>query len=145
MSWFSALIMLATGVVLPTLDVYTDIEFAFKMLMWKPTHYTVDECNRYRPGWQGRNQKYATAILTPPIISWLFVAYQWLKTEVGVKQKLMTLPFLLLQVYPQWRALRVLYYGKWKKIRGWQRIKEDWETGISNLGRSPYHIHFMEI
>lgn len=72
-------------------------------------------------------------MLTPPIISWLFVTYQWFRTEVGAKQKLMTLPFLLLQVYPQWRALRVLYYGKWKKQRGWQRMKEEWETDICNL------------
>ena len=32
MSWFLALIMLATGVVLPTLNVYTDIAFAVKEL-----------------------------------------------------------------------------------------------------------------
>ena len=144
MSWFSALITLATGVVLPTVDVYSDIAFAVKMLMFKPSgriswdETRLDYCNR--TGRLARNKKYAIAMLTPPIISWLFVTYQWFRTEVGVKQKLTTLPFLLLQVYPQWRALRVLYCGKWKKQRGWQRMKEEWETEICNLGESPHEV-----
>ena len=160
MSSFSAAITLATGVVLPTFDVYSDIAFAINMLMWTPgplsvllrdvlphlqVHHGHPEgtnasyCTGQRLEQQlVTNKKYAAAMLIPPIISWLFVAYQWFRNEVGTKRKTMTLPFLLLQVYPQWRALRVLYYGKWKKQRGWQRMKDEWETEICSLGESPY-------
>ena len=148
MSWFSALITLATGVVLPTLDVYSDIALAVKLLMFKPRgkfsggESKSDLCNKDQPGWRVTNKKCAAAMLTPPLISWLFVTYQWFKNEAGIRQKLMTLPFLILQVYPQWRAMRVLYYGKWKKQRGWHTMKEEWETEICNLGRSPYHTFY---
>ena len=73
-------------------------------------------------------------MLIPPFISWLFVAYHWFKNEMSVKDKVKTLPILIMQGYPQWRALRVLYYGRWKKQREWQRMKQDWETEIGNLG-----------
>ena len=127
MSWFSALITLATGVVLPTVDVYSDLFLVVKMLTIKLPDHCKDE--------QATHEQLAAAMLTPPIISWLFVTYQWFKNEVGTKCKLMTLPFLLLQVYPQWKALKVLYYGKWKKQRGWQKVKEEWETGITHIGK----------
>ena len=130
MSWVSSLIMLSTGVLLPTFDVYSDILFAIKLLTLEPP---AGQCLLRQAG----TQKYAAAMLTPPIISWLFVAYQWFRIEVGTKCKLMTLPFLFLQVYPQWRALRVLYYGKWKKQSGWKEMKDKWETEICNLGESP--------
>ena len=74
-------------------------------------------------------------MIAPFILSWLFVTIQWFKTERGLVQKLKTLPLLILQVYPQWRALRVLFYAKWKKYDRWQRMKEEWETGISHLGK----------
>ena len=132
MSWISALITLAFGVVMPTVDVYSDIYLAVKLLTFAPPpgYEQYDWCTRQIAD----HQKYAAAMLTPPIISWIFVAYQWQNIEVGAKRKLATLPLLLLQVYPQWRALRVLYYGKWKKQRGWQGMKEEWETEICNLG-----------
>ena len=137
MSWVSASIMLVTGVMLPTVDVYTDILFAINVLMFEAPdrcHLNANNAN-YAPIDYGANQaKYAVAMLTPPFISWLFVTYQWFRNEVGAKQKIKTLPFLLLQVYPQWRALQVLNYGKWKKQCGWQRLKEKWETEIGNLG-----------
>ena len=138
MSWPSALITLTTGVLLPTVDVYSDIAFAIKLVNFRVADKYIDRCTYDPNGPDGHvsHQKYAATMLTPPIISWLFVAYQWFKYEVGRKQKLMTLPFLLLQVYPQWRALRVLYCGRWKLRRGWQIMKEEWETEICNLGKS---------
>ena len=140
MSWVSALITLLGGVCLPTADVYSDIKFAVTLLTFEPSD-DLEFCNSEYPRHNALRQKYAVAVLAPAIISWLFVAYQWFRIEVGLKSKLRTLPFLLLQVYPQWRALRVLYYGKWQKRRqqnpprsGWQKMKDEWETGIGNLG-----------
>ena len=74
------------------------------------------------------------------LLSWLFVTILWLKTEHGFMQKLKTLPLLMCQMYPQWRALRVLYYAKLKRDNRWQRMKEEWETGISHIGKHDKNI-----
>ena len=78
---------------------------------------------------------FGSIMLAPLLLSWILVIRQWYKMESGMKQKLKTLPLLILQVYPQWRALRVLYYAKWKKKNGWQKMKEEWETGITHIGK----------
>ena len=141
MSWVSASVILVTGVMLPTVDVYTDILFAINVLMFEApdgchVHWNND-VSHAQLDYGANRSKYAAAMLTPPFISWLFVTYQWFRYEMGAKQKILTVPFLLLQVYPQWRALQVLYHGKWKKQGGWQRLKEKWETEIGNLGLTP--------
>ena len=79
MSGASAFITLATGVLMPTFDVYSDIFFAIRLLMFEPPDY----CD----GQHEANQKYAAAMLSPPLISWLFVAYQWFRIEAGTKRK----------------------------------------------------------
>ena len=74
-------------------------------------------------------------MLAPLLISWLFVIIQWLNTEYGFMQKFKTLPLLIGQVYPQWRAFRILYYAKWKKDSRWWKMREEWETSISHIGK----------
>ena len=131
MSWGAFLITLAFGVLLPTLDVFTDIYSGIKLAFFNP-------CLAWSRAGNGieNHPKYGAAMLTPPFISWLFVVRQWYKTEVGTARKLKTLPLLLLQLYPQWRALKVLYHAKWKRSNDWPRMKHQWETEISNLGES---------
>ena len=80
--------------------------------------------------------KFGASMLAPTILSWIFVAKKWYKIEQGIKQKLMTVPLLILQVYPQWRALRVIYHGKWRKTNGWQRMRDAWEMEMSYLGEN---------
>ena len=132
MSWVAALLLLATGVFLPTGDVYSD--FYLNVRMFLRNYYLNDEC-RGAGIMVPPHPKFGAAMLVPFLLSWLLVVRHWFIKEHGMKQKLKTLPLLILQVYPQWRALRVLYYAKWKKHKGWQRMKEEWETGISHLGK----------
>ena len=129
MSWGSALIMLVTGILLPTGDVYSDVFFVFWLFKG---NYSADRCySTIVPP----HPKFGAVMLTPLLLSWILVARQWFYTERGLKQKLITLPLLILQVYPQWRALRVLYFAKWKKKGGWEKMKEEWETGITHIGK----------
>ena len=132
MSWVAALILLATGVFLPTFDVYSDLLFTARL--FAGNYYNRDYCNSVGV-MVPPHPKFGSAMIAPFILSWLFVTIQWFKTERGLVQKLKTLPLLILQVYPQWRALRVLFYAKWKKYDRWQRMKEEWETGISHIGK----------
>ena len=130
MSLFSTLLLLATGICLPTFDVYSDIYFAAKLITGG---YKREGCES-----APTHPKFGGAMLAPVLLSWIFVAKFWYKTEQDLKQKLMTLPLLLLQLYPQWRALRVLYHAKWRKTKEWQKMKEAWEMEISHLGENEY-------
>ena len=133
MSLVGTLLLLATGVFLPTADVYSDLNFTMR-LFFAGNYYNYelngDKCKTPVPA----HPKFGSAMLAPFLLSCLFVTIQWFRTERGLKQKLKTLPLLICQVYPQWRALRVLYYAKWKRDIQWQRMKEEWETGISHIG-----------
>ena len=150
MSWVAALIVLATGVFLPTFDVYSDLFFTSKLFAGNYYNNQRECTYSFSERWERwerscvwhecespvpSHPKFGSAMLTPFLLSWLFVTIQWFKTERGLRQKLKTLPLLIFQVYPQWRALRVLFYAKWKRDNRWQRMKEEWETGITHLGK----------
>ena len=121
-----ALLMLIFSVLLPTGDVFSDIFFTLKLF----TGY----------GLKKNHPKYGALTLVPLTISWIGVTIHWFKTETREKRnKWKTLPLLIFQVYPQWRALRVLYYGA-KKDPGWKALKEEFEGGISHLGNKGLHI-----
>ena len=111
----TVLLMSFFSLLLPTGDVFSDIFFTYKLFL--KGHYKFGACS-----------------LVPPSISWLMTAIQWFKTESKENRpKLKTLPLLILQVYPQWRALRVLYYGI-KKDPRWRKMKEEFDIGISHIG-----------
>ena len=141
MSWAAAVLMLATGVFLPTSDVYSDLFFVG--WLFHGNYYAAG----HRPGYCERREevvpphpRFGSVMLIPLLLSWILVTRQWYIMERGMKQKLKMLPLLILQVYPQWMALQVLYYAKWRKHRGWQKMKEDWETGITHIGK--YEVMF---
>ena len=152
MSWGAAVLMLATGIFLPTSDVYSDLWFV--CWLFHGNYYADTSEDRYDQTkrdyiWKTCEEigivvpphpKFGSVMLIPLLLSWVLVTRQWYKMEHGMKQKLITLPLLILQVYPQWRALQVLYYAMWKKHRGWQKMKEEWETGITHIGK--YYIMY---
>ena len=155
MTWGTAVLMLATGILLPTSDVYSDLFFLEWLFHGNYFVNTYEDTNEYyydsiRYRWFPKkvkvsckdrgivvppHPKFGTVMSIPLLLSWLLVIRQWYKMEHGMKQKLKTLPLLILQVYPQWRALRVLYHAKWRKNRGWPKMKEEWETGITHIGK----------
>ena len=124
---FTTFLLLATGVFLPSFDVYSDIYFAAKLFKGG---YNYDWCEKL----DDTHPKFGIAMLAPVVLSWIFVAKQWYQTEKGLIQKLSTLPFLILQCYPQYRALRVIYHAKWRKTSRWQKMKDAFEMEVSHLG-----------
>ena len=116
MTIVTVLLMSFFSVILPTGDVYSDIVFTTNL--FQKGHYKFGACS-----------------LVPLSLSWLLIAIKWFEIETKEKHhKLKTLPLLILQLYPQWRALRVLYYGKIKDPT-WQKMKEEFEIGVSHLGK----------
>ena len=116
MAFKTILITMLFSVFLPTGDVFTDIIFTTQLFIKE--HY-----------------KFGALSLAVLSVSWMGTATQWYKIETKKLQKLKTLPLLILHIYPQWRALRVLYYGKIKKDPRWKKMKEEFEVGISHIGK----------
>ena len=81
--------MLFFDVFLPTLDVYSD---ASLVLPWY-----------YENHW-----KFALMMSIPPLLNFGFTAYKWWSTEKKSEKK-WTWVLVLLQLYQQWRALKVIY------------------------------------
>ena len=135
----AALVLLATGVLLPTVDVFSDIYLAVWLFQGSYFHEefwlngTLVNCKEQQRAVLP-HPKFGAAVLAPIFLSWIFIAHKWYVTEKNLKQKLITLPFLLLQVYPQWKAVQVLYHAWVKKGGKSVRMKDEWETGISYIG-----------
>ena len=116
------LLMIIFSVLLPTSDVFSDIYLTLKLF----TGYGLDK----------KHPKYGSLTLLPLMVSWIGVTTQWFRTETKEKRnKLKTLPLLIFQIYPQWRALRVLYYARIKKDPRWRQMKDEFDGGISHLGK----------
>lgn len=116
----SAVLMVLFNVILPTADMISDILLTVKLF----TGIGVK-----------KHPYFGTVSLLPPIMSWIGVTRHWIKIETKEERnKLKTLPLFLLQIYPQWRALRVLYYAIIKKDRKWVEMKKDYDGGIAHLG-----------
>ena len=136
MEEMTVVVMLMTtffGVILPSADVYSDVYF--DVGLFSGGYYHNQACQDKYPHIKVDPQPvFASVCLMPILMSWLAVSFQWWRLEKGWSAKLKTLPFLLCQFYPQWRALRVIYYAKWARNPEWAKMKEEWETDIGTLG-----------
>ena len=105
MSRFEAAINFVFGVVLPTVDVGSDLWLAIQFFAGLTCQtYKVSE-NRFL---------YGGVSLICPSLSFLFVTYHWWKMEKP-RDRLKTLPFLLAQVWPQYRVVKLIHKGYKKK------------------------------
>ena len=126
---------------LPSWDVYSDIFFAYK-LMKVDCRYSHSgkiindetECKKLEIVYYGHT-KFGILALSPVFFSFLFTLSHWWKLEENWKKRLMSLPFLLLQCWPQYRMARILYLGLWKKDKMWRSEKETIERNVCSLGR----------
>ena len=130
---FILLMIVVFGVILPSADVYSDI--AFDVRLFVGGYYHNEWCRIHFPKIRVEPQPtFGAVMLMPVLLSWLFATVQWYRLERGVAQKLKTIPLVILQFYPQWRAIRIIYYAKWKRDPGWVRMKEQFDTDIGTLG-----------
>ena len=139
-SHFDALVTLMTGVALPSLDIYTDIGLSVKLL-----NKSCDEYDNYR--WNCNNDAntlgkvelqnlFGWIIWIPIIINFLFTIPHFLRVEKTWKQRLVTLPFLICQCWPQYRSMRIIWFAYVpKNIAKCLAEKLDLEQSVSNLGK----------
>ena len=79
-----------------------------------------------------RVRRYGYAMLAPIIFMTIFTIRQWWRLEKGWN-RLWTLPLVLFQCFPQYRALRILYLGLQKKA-SWRKEKDLYDQDLTSLG-----------
>ena len=71
-------------------------------------------------------------MLAPILIMTIFTLRQWWRLEKSWN-RLRTLPLVVFQFFPQYRALRILYLGLWKKA-SWRKEKDLYDRDLTSLG-----------
>ena len=112
-----AAVLVIFGLILPTTDIYSDISFAIKLF------------------WNG-HPRYAWSMLAPVILSFLFMIVHWLRVESTVKKRLKSLPFLILQIWPQVQVCKILKMGLYDKNTQWRTSKGSMERDVSSVGKN---------
>ena len=110
-SYTDGLVELGAGVVLPTFDVYSDVSLIELLLSIVPNSDDDDA----HVGLKLMVANFGKIMTIPIILSTLFILPHWLKFEKSLKKRLMTLPLVLFQLYPQYRSMRVLWWAFIKK------------------------------
>ena len=83
---------------------------------------------------RGRHPKFGLAILSPVFLSTIFVLVHWWKIESNILNKLITLPLVIGQMWPQYRIIRILYFGIIKQNSRWRSENEAQKKDVSSLG-----------
>lgn len=120
------------GVVLPTADVVTDFIFAIKLLFGFTT-------NRFT-GKSESHPIYGIAMLCPILFSMTFIFYQWYQIEYksttkSKVYKILTCIMVMVQFYPQFKTLEIIWYGYWRRDPefNWKEEKVNLMLNIGSL------------
>ena len=98
----TAILMIVFGIFLPSVDVYFDSYFSFKMFTFNETFQSYNETyQKYDYRQVGSQPLYGSLMLIPIIISTLFTLYHWWRLETKWWHKLLTLPLVLVQFWTQ--------------------------------------------
>ena len=80
-----------------------------------------------------RVRSYGYAMLAPILLMTIFSLRQWWRLE-KIGNRLRTLPLVFMQCFPQYRALRILYLGLWKKAGEWREELDIYNRDLASLG-----------
>ena len=92
----------------------------------------------------GTSPIYGIVTLLPVVASFLFLFPHWWRTEKTIKRRCLTLPFLLLQIWPQFRVIELLVI-LWKQSYDTYVVKkEHYYRDLSSLGKylSLFYLEF---
>ena len=103
---FDACLLILTEIVLPSTDVISDL-----LLIIQLTTYIGSDLDDLKT--------LGYMMIIPLILSTILLVPHWWKNERSIKHKLLTLPFLILQFWPQYRVFRILWLKYIKKNVEW--------------------------
>ena len=92
-------------------------------------------CSQSTDG-SGRHPKFGFAVISPVLLTTIFVLFQWWRTEFSLINKLVTLPLVICQMWPQYRIVKILYFGLIKQNIRWKIENEENKKNVSSLGKS---------
>ena len=78
-------------------------------------------------------------MLAPIILMTIVSLCQWWRLEKGLKNLILTFPLVILQIYPQYRAIRVIYLGLTKNV-SWRKEKDEYDSDLNSLGKLVYSL-----
>ena len=124
MSTTDALFTFLFGVGLPSWDVYSDLGFIYALLTGMISRES--------------HPKFAIAMFCPILLNTVFMIPQWWNFErkTSAKNKVWTFLLVLIQFWPQWKMIQVLYMGLIKKDPEWIKEKENLQRNVGNLGKN---------
>ena len=115
---WDTLIIVVLRIALPTWDVYSDFALSLKLLTSGYSELVIF-------GW---------LMLAPIFLSSILLIPQWWSLERPRKRLLVTLPLLLIQLWPQSCMIRLLCQAWWKKNHQWKEEKIVLECRVSQIG-----------
>jgi len=101
-------------------DRYDENQLLFDCEYWKIKRKFRNYCSQRSRTVDGSHQYFGMAMLTPVILATFFTLFQWWRIEENWSKRLKTLPFVLLLCWPQYRVVKILYLGFWKKVSQWK-------------------------
>ena len=125
------LVTFGAGVALPTADIYSDVSLVVLLLSLEitPESYRFDHAKRFA-------SNMGNIMTIPLILSTLFILPHWLNCEKTLKRRIITFPLLLLQLYPQYRSMRILWWAFVRKnVTKALKEKHHHESSLSNVGK----------
>ena len=108
-------LLIAFGMVLPTLDVYFDVALIYQFA-------------------NEGNPIFAGALSIPVIIFALFLLPHWWKTEKNLCQRIKTFPLLILHLWPQSRVAKLIRI-LWRDPEKYAYDKAKFDRDITCLGK----------
>ena len=112
------LLLCLFGIALPTGDVYSDGALVIQL------YYTA-------------HPKFAIVLSIPVLLSFVLLIPHWYQTEKTSKRRWMTLPLLLLQVWPQYRILKllILLFQDREDQKKYHEKKAEHDKNVTCLGK----------
>lgn len=170
MTNFDKCILVVFGIIVPTGDNYSDIVTSYSFFTGtytpagtvyeadglfdafaQPDYYYYVEYDYLERGYNTSLMKivsteqtiYGLMTLLPILISFTMTLLHWYRTERTTKRLLLTLPLLLAQIWPQYRAWRILWHYM-KGNRKWIKEKEHMDMQLASLGNF-FHFYRYSI
>ena len=139
-SYFDGFTTFVVGVLLPTIDIYLDvtcIELLLTIERNESDHVTAD-LNK------GILKEFGMMMILPLILNTLLTLPHWFVSEKTWPRRLITFILVILQLYPQYRSIRILWLSFCRKNLT-QSKKEQTLVGtsISHVGKYTYSIVYV--
>ena len=129
-----AILIFIFDICLPTWDVFSDLIFAFTLII--PRYYEYSDSVESHP-------KFGIAMIVPMFFATLFILKEWWNMEknTSMNNKILTFLLVIFQIYPQWKAGTILHMGILKKQTEWKEEQDKIERNLGFLGK--FQLFFL--